>query len=424
MKAAGIIAEYNPFHNGHRWQLARAKAETGADFIVAAMSGDFVQRGAPAMADKHTRAQMALAGGADLVLEIPAAAAVSSAEYFAGAGVRLLAKTGVVSVICYGCEQRNPGLSARLAEALLAPDTAFSDTVRDLLRKGKSYPFARQEALCAFFPDIGSDEIRAFVSSPNNILALEYEKAIAVWNRSHPCPNTLEGHAMKRVGSGYHSTRLTAPFASASAIRRALFDGPADDGGLWQRLSGCMPDTSAAPLKAAWSDGLLLHPDDFSAPLCAALLAEEPKGLARFSDVSDAMAHRIANCLPQFLSCTQFADLVKTKDLTHTRVSRALFHILLGITQEDCARDIRYLRVLGFRKTAAPLLSAIRKKASAPLITKVADASRVLAKDSAARSALNKDIAAADLYRSISSIKSGRVLPNEYRRPLAILKAP
>lgn len=424
MKAAGIIAEYNPFHSGHRWQIARAKAETGADFIVAAMSGDFVQRGAPAMADKHTRALMALAGGADLVLEIPAAAAVSSAEYFAGAGVKLLAKTGVVSVICYGCEQRKPGLSARLAEVLLAPDASFSDTVTGLLREGKSYPFARQEALCASFSDIDSDEIRAFVSSPNNILALEYEKAVAEWNRSQPCPNTLAGHAIKRVGNDYHSTAITAPFASASAIRRALFDGRPDDDGLWQRLSGCMPDTSAALLKEAWSDGLLLRPDDFSAPLYAALLAKEPKELARFSDVSDALAHRIANCLPRFLSCTQFAQLVKTRELTHTRVSRALLHILLGITQEDCAPDIRYLRVLGFRKTAAPLLSAIRKKASAPLITKVADASRVLADDSAAARALKKDIAAADLYRGISSIKSGRVLPNEYSRPLAILKAP
>lgn len=418
MRATGIIAEYNPFHHGHAYQLAQARAQTGADYVIIAMSGDFTQRGTPAIADKYTRARMALLGGADLVLEIPAPAAVSSAEYYARAGVRLLGASGVVDTVCYGCESVQPELLSLLSSSLLAPDDVHRQTLKSLLCAGKSFPFARQEALCASLPE-NAGRIRTFLSSPNNILALEYEKAIAQWNRTHEKP--LTGCAIQRIGDGYHCKEPASRYASASALRRAVEGGSAAFPDVWERLAPHMPHFSLSLLRAAAERGQSLRADDFSGTLYAALLAAKDKGYERFADVSPALSRRIANHLYEFVSWTQFSGLLKTRDLTYTRVSRTLSHIMLGFTPTDCLEAAQYLRVLGFRSDARPLLSEIHKKASAPMITRVADASRALSGSADAMHALKKDLYAADLYRGICSVRSGRSLPNEYTQPLVVV---
>lgn len=431
MKAAGIIAEYNPLHNGHAYQLAQARKETGADFIVTAMSGDFLQRGAPAVTDKYTRAQMALLAGADLVLEIPALWSVSSAEYYARAGVSCLAATGAVDCVCYGCESIRPRLLAALTAALTGPNPTYHTSLTKYLREGKSYPLARQEALCIALPGFDGEEIRSFLSSPNNILALEYEKAIAGWNKTHA--KAVRGHAIQRLGDGYHSPHIQSGYASATAIRQKLFaaDGSLlTDGSTWETLSGCLPQTSLSLLRNAAERGLLMDTDDFSGALYAALLADRDGGYTRYADATEAISRRIGRHLSEFVSFTQFAGLLKTKELTYTRIMRVLTHIMLGFTQEDMDTAVPYLRVLGFRKNAAPLLTAIRKKASVPLVTKVADASQTLSKAARSDTApngvhamriLQADIRAADLYRGICSIKSGCSLRNEYNQPLVIV---
>lgn len=429
MKTAGIIAEYNPLHNGHAYQLAQVKKETGADYVIVAMSGDFLQRGTPAIADKYTRTQMALAAGADLVLEIPARFATSSAEYFANAGILLLGETGVVDTVCYGCECVQPQLVHTLLAPLLDHDPAYEAQLAKLLRSGAPYPLARQEALCKVLPDESGDQIRRFLSSPNNILSLEYEKAMAQWNAAHERP--LKGHAMQRIGSGYHDTSLGAAFPSATAIRERLLpllsrDSHADIASdVWHEMCSYLPPATLTLLRNAAADSRLLCTDDFSGVLYAALLAHRSEGYAAFADCPDALSNRIADHLNSFISFTQFAGLLKTKELTFTRIQRVLSHIMLGFATEDFrGRTIPYIRVLGFAKSAEPLLSAVSKKASPPLLTRVADASRLLSDD--AMNALQKDLYAADLYRGICSIKSGQRLHNEYTQPLVVFspKAP
>lgn len=450
MKAAGIIAEYNPLHNGHAYQLAQVKKETDADYVIVAMSGDFLQRGTPAIADKYTRTQMALAAGADLVLEIPVRSAVSSAEYFASAGVLLLGATGVVNTVCYGCESVQPQLAQTILAALLSPDAAYEAQLAGLLRSGVPYPLARQEALCTVLPDEPGDKIRQFLSAPNNILALEYEKAIALWNAAHNTP--LAGHAMLRIGSGYHDTELASVYPSATAIRNLLLppvSGASRISALsaasksaaqsntesnasipacpdkWNALRRAMPQTALALLQDASEYNRLMNTDDFSEVLYASLLAHRSNGYTAFADCPPALSNRICDHLNEFVSFTQFAGLLKTKDLTYTRIQRVLAHIMLGLTTEDCKGSaIPYIRVLGFAKGAQPLLSAVSKKASAPLLTRIADASYLLSEN--AMHALQKDLYAADLYRGICSIKSGQALRNEYTQPLIVYtpKAP
>lgn len=424
MNVTGIIAEYNPFHNGHAYHLREAKKQTDADYLIVAMSGDFLQRGVPAIVDKHTRARMALLSGADLVLELSAPWATGSAEFFASGAVRLLAATGVVQSICYGMEAP-AALLCSAASFLACPPPAFERTVSSLARQGMSYPRARQEALVLSLPQYPPKEVRAFLSCPNNILAIEYEKAILRQNAGGS--DRLHGLGIRRVGDGYHETDIRTCYASATAIRRLLLPpkdpracpAKACDPTQREALSPVLPPHCLTLLEQAAAQGLLMDADDFSGTLFSRLLLLQSPGYSGFMDCTDSISRRIAGHLNRFISFSQFADLIKTKDVTRTRVNRVLTHILLNLYREDYAQTtVPYLRVLGFSRRALPLLSEIDKKASAPLLTKVADASHRLS--APAMRALHTDLSAADLYCGIRRIKSGLFLPDEYRTGIII----
>ena len=443
MKVAGVIAEYNPFHNGHKYQLEQIRQKTKADYIIVAMSGDFLQRGVPALTDKYTRARMALSAGADLILELPAVWATSSAEYFAAGGVALLGKTGVVDHLCYGCETVDTDLFHAIVSVLSenlsvnpsAGSGKFQKYLSSLLKSGASFPAARSQAVAACLPDIPSGTISAFLSSPNNILGLEYEKALLRWNQEQKASVSFSGRQisgipLQRVGEGYHSNRMDGSFASATAIRSTLFStcstdisskksGPATSA--LAQIRSQMPAESFSILEANGL-GSLLDTDDFSDALYTKLLLYQHCGYEKFADCSRELSCKIQKYLHQFVSFSQFASLLKSKEITYTRICRVFLHILLNIMQEDYAvssmnERISYLRVLGFRRDSAPLLSAIKKEASARLITKVADASHVLSDDLF----WQHDLFSADLYRGISSIHQKLTLPNEYQHPLVIV---
>ena len=208
MKVTGIIAEYDPFHNGHAYQIDKLKAERGSDYIIVVMSGDFVQRGAPAIIDKFTRTQMALSAGADLVLSLPVSISLSSAEYFAKGGVNLLDSLGVVDNLCYGCESINTELSEFLTYLFVNEPKLYRELLKAELRKGVSYPAARSNACLSYLekyePQLLTDRnmAKAFLSSPNNILALEYEKALLRKNSS------INSAPIIREGSSFHNEEL------------------------------------------------------------------------------------------------------------------------------------------------------------------------------------------------------------------------
>lgn len=453
MKIAGVIAEYNPFHNGHKYQLDKIREETGADYIIVAMSGDFLQRGVPAMTDKYQRTQMALSEGADLVLELPSTYATASAELFARGGVNLLASTGVVDILCYGCETNQPDLMNELVSLLTEESPEYQERLRAHLAAGIPFPTARAKALSFLLSkkshiakisekksncsgaareitekalNITGKALEKFLATPNNILALEYEKALALLPDS--ISRKLVSHPILRVGGGYHSRELfpnyanasTTAFASATAIRAALETCHSAEE-INEKLAGSVPPSVLSMLCDAFDRQALLKEDDFSIALYTRLWSFRERGYESFVDCSRELSNKIQNHLNEFVSFTQFAELLKSREVTYTRVCRVLTHIMLGIIRKNltAASPVPYLRVLGFRKSAAPLLSAIKKEASVPLITKVSDASRVLSDEAFAM--LQQDIRCADLYRTIASVRCRQQLSNEFSHGLVII---
>lgn len=412
MKVTGIIAEYNPFHQGHAYHLSRARELTGADRILVVMGGNFMQRGEPAIIDKYTRTEMALRNGADLVLELPAASATGSAEYFAEGAVELLDASGVVNELCFGSELGELEPLEKAAELLLEEPEDYQELLRTELKKGKTFPEARETALSAFLPE------QSLLASPNNILAIEYIKALKR-RKSSIRPLTIQ-----RLGS-YHgedgqpagaphtvSGNLPESFASASTIRCQLHtlekqivtscEQPAF-GSLMTALAKELPSSSFGLLKDVLLADRLVQAEDFSLPLHYRLMqAKEPLEFSVYLDVSEELSRRIYSLRQEFTGWNAFLDLVRTRQYTRSRVSRALLHILLDIRQEEVLPPT-HLRVLGFRREASDLLSEIKKKSRLPLITKAAG-----------HPELSEEIRISSLYHLGNSY-------NELSRPLVIL---
>lgn len=412
MKTVGIIAEYNPFHNGHAYQLRKAKELTGADYCVVVMSGDFVQRGAPALADKYLRARCALANGADLVLELPVCYAISSAEHFARSAVALLNKLGVVDSLCFGSECGDIRVLTDFAKALLEESPVFKKTLDQEIRQGHTYPQARNAALEASTPHLTSHI--NIMTSPNNILAIEYCKALLFWK------SAIVPYTVKRAGASYHDNSLDTGFCSALAIRESLRQAGASEG-----LAKQIPAASLKLMEDAYLKSFPVFTDDFSLLVQYSLLSGEGAGYTDYPDIDRELSDRIRKLLPKYRDFRSFCDLLKSKNRTYVRISRSLLHILLGIRREDLQTYgqegwIFYARMLGFRESAAPLLSAIKKNAEIPLLSKLADAEKQLAPT--ALSMLEKDIYASHIYQSIVRHKfpDQNPLPeiNEYKTPI------
>lgn len=344
MKVCGVICEYNPFHNGHQYQLERARALSGADYVVCAMSGPFVQRGDAAILDKWTRAQSALLFGADLVLELPALFAVRPAQDFAFGGVALLHALGVVTHLSFGAEDDDPDRLSRLARPETPEETA---TIRRYLEEGLSHPAARARAMGEDLP-------------PNMTLAVEYIRAIRrLSGNMEPVP----------VRRQYHHHDLTAhKMASATAIRLQLAQGNDD-------LAHAMP-ASALTLLHNELPSPLPSLSRFSDILLYLLRTTSPEELRTGYALVEGLENRLCRQAGISADVDDLLAHIKCKRYPMARLRRILTQLLLGMTDELIRSHPtpEYARILGFRKSAAPLLHEISRSASVPLIAKAADA--------------------------------------------------
>lgn len=442
MKVCGIIAEYNPFHSGHAWQIARARAESGSDYVIVVMSGDFVQRGAPALIDKYARARMALCDGADLVLMLPVYGSTASAEGFARAGIAALLTTGVVNAVSFGCEDTSVCADNYrcLARQLSHETPDFQATLSAGLTAGIPYAQARVNAvrLC-----VCKDFDLSLLDTPNNLLAFEYMRALEYFHAA------LQLYPVKRLGS-YHDTACQAsePWSPAGISGTAAVTGKNPDNGsgtLFASASACrklllsdsatqmqtLADSHIIPTEACkrladYAAGYdFLQEDDLSAALHYALLVQKDNGYETFADCGRDLSARICSHLNAFSQFSGFCDLLKNKSMTRARIARALTHILLQLPGQMPAPltsgdgTLPYLRVLGFRRTAAPLMHQIRRCARAPLITRVPEAERTLPAE--ALLYFKQDLLASDIYRSVLLQKCGRCYPDDYRRKIEII---
>lgn len=420
MNTTGIIAEYNPFHNGHLHQINTIRKETGADNIVVIMSGDFVQRGTPAFTDKYLRTAMALEGGADFVFELPVIYSSASAGLFALGGIALLDSLGFVNNVCFGSECNDIQALKQAADIILNGSSLFNSSINTFVKSGFSYPAAQCMAIEKHFPGI-SGNICKVLKQPNNILAIEYLKAIKLL-KSKITPFTI-----KRCDNGYNNKDYEnnkGSFASAASIRNALSGKNSHFDAVAQFIPEStynilLKNTERVNINENMFSGLLYY--KLQSIICTSNVKETVLNLTTFLDVSEALANRIIKNLCNFTTFTDFAKTLKTKQYTYSRICRVLSHILLDIHTDNyntafplelqnnlCSLQVTpYARLLGINKNKSHILRNIKNTV---LITKTADAIKNFEKSKLlachklsgfAKKTFNKDIFAASLYRNI-----------------------
>lgn len=378
MNVVGIIAEYNPFHEGHAYQIQKAKKQCGAEFAVVVMNGDFVQRGEPAIFDKYTRTKEALLGGADLIFELPVRFGLSSAGDFAMGGILALNALPFVTHLCFGTETGDLTPLLQAATFLCDEPDSYRTRVKHFVKQGILYPKARSLALAA-----ESGLPTETWDSPNNILGLEYCVAL---QKLH---SKIKPFTIRREGQGYHDndTPALSDFPSATFLREKI-------------------------RKAGEKENLSLS--DFSSLIGYSLLTA--KDLCRIKDITPDLSDRIRNELPKYREINEFVKTIKNPSLTTGRIKRSFFQCLFDIEKEEPVMP--YLRVLGMKKEASSLLSQ-KENASCQILTKLAfDVPKM---DDTAKKLFAKDLLASDLYRQVFCHKYNQTLPNEYQHSPIVL---
>jgi predicted nucleotidyltransferase len=380
MKILGIIVEYNPFHYGHLYHLQTSKELTKCDYTVAVMSGNFVQRGEPAIVDKWKRTMMALKAGVDLVIELPVVYATSTAENFAYGAVKLLDSLKIIDCISFGSEKGELSELIKIAEILLEEPIHYRKALKEYLKTGITFAKARELALKKV---TNNNEIEKILQTSNNILAIEYLKALKKIDSSFT-PFTI-----KRRGSLYTSLELKGEFASASSIRKHIFEKGLED------LEKYIPNFSKEILQSSFEKKQgPVSLEDFSNILIYLLRNHIP--LNHIFDVSEGLENKIYKASYKTNNIEELIKLIKSKRYTESRIKHILTHLLLKIDKQIFEEfdGPNYIRVLGFNEKGKKVLKEIKKKSSLPIITKVSQYKSKLSNTKM----FEKDLFATDTY--------------------------
>ena len=348
-KVIGIIAEYNPFHNGHLYQIQQAKKITNADCVVAVISGNFVQRGDTSLVNKWIKAQMALYNGADLIIELPTIYSISSAENFAEGAIKILDSLKIVDTVCFGTETDDLAALNNIANILSNEPKEYTSMLNHELSRGLSFPKARENALMMYLNDI--KRYANIMSGSNNILAIEYLKALKK-QKSNMAPL-----AIQRKNVYYNEDKIVDEFASSTAIRKLASREQYSD------MRKVMPKSAYMILKGAIERGLsVLSIDKFEKEILFTLRKMTIKEISELPDVTEGLEYVIKNAANSSNTLDDLLNMIKSKRYTKTRIQRILLYALLGITKKDIAMSkkiIPYTRILGFNAKGKELLSDI-----------------------------------------------------------------
>ncbi len=414
MKVCAVICELNPFHNGHEYLFREARRLTGADFLVAVMSGDFVQRGVPAICDKYARAEQALKGGADLVIELPVMYATASADYFAQGAVSAVVNMGCIDDLCFGSEcgdidmlyslagmhtETDPGLHI-LSQGETSEKTR-NYKIAQLLKEGMSYPKA--------YATVTGNE-----PASNDMLAIRYIKSLDMLS------SDISPVCIKRIGGDYHDTGRDD--LSAASVRKKIASR--------EGYAHLVPKYAYRILEKIAGSNFPVTADDLSVQMYTIvqrIIDEEAVSdneLSDYMDVSSNIAGRIRANMGKYTDLESFVSLIHSKEYTRGRIYRALLHILLDIRKEDYPEDLEdcsvsYIRILGFRQSAAGLLTQLKETCIVPVISKAGDASKIL--DEEAAYLFEKDVRAANLYDRACTFKFNKTPEDDRARELVII---
>lgn len=413
MKTVGIITEFNPFHKGHEYIIKKAKEVTDADYCVIITSGNFVQRGEPSFIDKYTKTKIALNHGANLVIEMPVQFSTASAEHFATCGVSILNSLGIIDYLAFGVENENLEVIGNIANILNNEQDDFKKLIKQNLSNGESFALARANALKQVIKNDNID----FLNKPNNILALEYIKALKKIN------SKIKPIGIKRIVADYHedftdynishnsefSSIDNARLYSASNLRKLKN----------KELEDILIDIDINYKEELYKSYPLRLKNSFSNIAGSKLLDATIKNNNVYFDVPDFLWDKICNNISNYTDFTSFIMSIKTKEISYTSISRGLMHIILNITKHDVEylknnSYGNYIRVLGFRKDSSCLLTEISNNTDLALITKVSDYKDVLPKQ--AIPFFEKNLYADGVYRLCLQEDLKQVLPTEFTR--------
>ena len=350
-KVLGIVAEYNPFHNGHLYHIAQSKQETGAEYVVCIISGSFVQRGNTSIINKWAKAKMALANGADLVIELPTVYSVSSAENFAEGAIKILNSLKIVDTISFGMEANDVAILNNIANVLYSEPKEYTNILSHELKRGNSYPKARENALMMYLNDI--KKYANVLSGSNNILAIEYLKALKKTKSS------IIPIGIKRQKVLYNDEYVVDEFASATAIRKMLMTREFYD------IRKVMPKSSYRILSEELKLGhYVMDLSVFEKEIIYTLRKMTLEEIANLPDVSEGLDISLKNAANSCNTLEELINIVKTKRFTQTRIQRILIYALLGIDKKQMATSKKvepYVRVLGFNNKGKDMISEISR---------------------------------------------------------------
>lgn len=416
MKILGLIVEYNPFHNGHLYHIKESIRQTNADKVVVVMSGDFVQRGAPAIMEKHLRTEMALNSGVAVVFELPVRYATGSAEYFAHGAVSLLDQLGCIDVLSFGSECGNIEDLNLISDILLDEPLAFSTLLQEYQKAGNSFPLSRQLALKDYLTSQNyPTRICNLLEEPNNILGVEYIKALK------KLKSNIEPITIQRQVSHYHDLNLVPEYSSASAIRNTITSISSLDkehNTIPEQIIDQIPVTCYHIMEQKANHCFPIETNALSLLFHNRLLIETKESLQEYVDITPELGNRIFNMRNQFVNFQQFCELIKTKNMTLTRIQRGCLHILLQIKTQKEEIKVPYARVLGFRKSDQEILRVLDNHTSIPLITKISATTQL---DNQGLQLLAEDIYASNVYQTLVTQQFQTPYINEHQKALVLI---
>ena len=365
MKVLGIITEYNPFHNGHKYHIEKSKEITGADYFVLVMSGSFTQTGNIALLNKFERAKLACKYGVDLVIELPTIYATASAEYFAKGAINILNSLGIIDYICFGTEEKNIDNLKDISNTLIENEDKIFEQIKIELKEGITFPKAREIAISSIFSDLNKSSYIDILSKPNNILGLEYLKALNHLN------SDIEAFLIQRDTSSSHSdiniSNNNKIFTSATSIRNKLKEDINYD------LSNYVPEHTNTLLKTS----TLCFNENIFQLLKYKISSTSKEELSNINEITEGLENRIQEANNISKNYDELVSNIKTKRYTETKIKRILLNILLNITKDffkqNQDNNISYAHILSMTENGKLLLSEMSKKSKLNIFTSIND---------------------------------------------------
>lgn len=430
MEIVGIIAEYNPFHNGHLYHLQKAKELTGAKYCVAVMGGNFLQRGEPAFMNKWTRTLMALNAGVDIVIEMPFIFASQDARGFANAGIQILNSLGIVKYIVFGCEDNQMEILNNLAEILKIEPAFYKNVLKKEIKNGINFPKIREKALTQYYQKYGGkyngnaiDKIKQVLRQPNNVLALEY--LISLKNINSP----IIPIAIKRVGSNYLQERLEGQYSSATAIRRSILKNfSKKKKNPLEGIENSLPAFSYRLISDELKKGL--NPvtiSSFEQAIFSQLRRMSADEIKMIHGVQEGLENRLKDGANSSFNLETLIQEVKSKRYTQTRIQRILIHSLFYLTHKEIEmfnqKGPLYCRILGITENGKLILKRLKKHSKLPIIIKLSNFLKKIKndEDNMVQKLLDYDILSTDLYVLGYNLDIARVAGRDFTNNVIIL---